>query len=444
MRTTLKNAAISAAATALLSAPALAQDLGVKAPPQERPTLIAGALIHTVSNGSFYGYIEISDGVISAVRNGPVQASDGFEFINAAGMHVYPAMIGANTAMGLSEVGAVRATRDTNETGGVTPEARAVVAINPDSWHMPVTRSNGVLVTAVMPSGGVIPGTPALIHLDGWTWEDMAIEPELGVVVNWPRMRPITAWWMNDSREDQMKERDKNLRQLDEFFSGAKAYFAAKSADDAIPESVRYEAVRDVFEGDKPLFILAQELEEIQSAVSWAAERSFKAVIVGGRDAALCAKLLNKHDVPVVITGTHRMPRRADSAYDEAFTLPLALEEAGVKYCIATGGGSSNERNLPYNAAMAAAYGLDRDAALRAITLSPAEILGVDDRLGSIEQGKHATLIITDGDPLEIETNVQMAFINGRRIDLSNKQTELAEKYREKYRQLDLIPEDGE
>ena len=324
----------------------------------------------------------------------------------------------------------------------IIAEARAVVAINPDSWHMPVTRSNGVLVTAVMPSGGVIPGTSALIHLDGWTWEDMAIEPELGVVVNWPRMRPITAWWMNDSREDQMKERDKNLRQLDEFFSGAEAYFAARTADDAIPESVRYEAVRDVFEGDKPLFILAQELEEIQSAVSWAAERGFKAVIVGGRDAALCAKLLNKHDVPVVITGTHRMPRRADSAYDEAFTLPLALEEAGVKYCIATGGGSSNERNLPYNAAMAAAYGLDRDAALRAITLSPAEILGVDDRLGSIEQGKHATLIITDGDPLEIETNVQMAFINGRRIDLSNKQTELAEKYREKYRQLGLIESD--
>lgn len=433
----------AAALSLLLASPVCAQDLTVKAPPSHEPIIIAGALIHTVSNGSFYGHVELRDGKIAAVRNGPVQTTEGFEFINGTGLHIWPALIGANTDIGLTEVGAVRATRDQDEVGSITPEARAVVAVNPDSWHIPVARANGVLVAAVLPSGGVIPGTAALVHLDGWTWEDMTIDPDVGVVVNWPNMRPITAWWMNKSREDQLKERDENLRALDEFFAQARAYFDARGADDSVAQSVRFEAVRPVVEGKMPLLVLAQELEEIQSAVSWCAEQGLRAVIVGGRDAPLCADLLRRHDVPVIVTGTHRMPRRDDSAYDEAFTLPADLERAGVKWCLATNGGSSNERNLPYHAAMAAAYGLDPDAAIRSITLSPAEILGVADRLGSVEQGKDATIIITDGNPLEITTQVKMAFINGRRIDLSNKQTDLAEKYREKYRQLELLEPAG-
>ncbi|MEC9373251.1 MAG: amidohydrolase family protein, partial [Planctomycetota bacterium] len=217
---------------------------------------------------------------------------------------------------------------------------------------------------------------------------------------------------------------------------------AAKNADPSIPTDIRWEGLRPVLEKGAPLFIRAQELEQMQSAVTWAADRGFKCVIVGGRDAEQCIDLLKKHDVAVMVTGAHRMPRRRDSAYDEPFTLPAILEESGLRWCMATAGGgfsTSAERNLPYHIATCVAYGLDPEVAIRSITLSAAEVLGVADRLGSIEPGKAATLIITDGNPLEIPTNVEVAFIDGRRIDLSNKQTDLNEKYLEKYRQLGVI-----
>lgn len=425
-----------------ISTPLLAQDLGLKPPPvQEKPILIHGATIHPVSGPAIErGYVAFADGKITAAGAGPPPrfASEAI-VIDASGKHVYPGLFGANTQTGLMEVGAARATLDYAETGGITPEVRAAVAVNPDSTIIPVTRANGILTVGVIPMGGAIPGRASVINLEGWTWEEMTVADDVGVVVNWPNMRPTRGWFVTRSVEEQEKERKEALDAIDQAFQAARAYLKAKAADPSVPTDLRWEAMRGVIEGGRPVIIRADELEQIQSAVSWAVERGLRPVILGGRDAASCLDLLKRHDVGVIVSGTFRLPRRVDSDYDEPFRLPAVLEEAKVRWCLASVGGpfeTPHERNLPYHAALACAFGLDRSAALRAITLSPAEMLGVSSRLGSIESGKDATLLITDGDPLEITTRVERAFIRGREIDLTNKQRLLEQKYREKYRQI--------
>lgn len=427
--------------------PALfAQDLGMKPPAtQQKPVLIEGATIHTISGETFSpGHVVFIEGKIRAIGAGAGPRVDSaMEIIKAEGMHVYPGLIGANTQTGLLEIGAARATLDYAETGSITPEVRAAVAVNPDSTIIPVTRSNGVLSVGVLPMGGAIPGRAAVMNLEGWTWEEMTVEGDAGVVVNWPNMRPQRGWWVTRSVEEQEKERRTNLDAIDQAFLAARAYYAAKSADPALPTDLRWEAMRGTLEQGDPVFIRADELEQIQSAVSWAVERGIKPVIVGGRDAGHPAAIeqLKRHDAAVIIAGTFRLPRRADSVYDESYTLPARLEEAGVRWCLATVGGpfeTPHERNLPYQAGLAVAFGLSPDAALKSITIHAANIMGVGSRLGSLEVGKDATLIITTGNPLEVATRVERAFILGREIDLTNKQRILDKKYREKYRQLGI------
>jgi len=439
MNNTIRTFAILLAVAAL-AVPAAAQDLTHKAPPQRDPIAIINATIHPVSSETIEsGWILLEDGRIVDMGKGVRGFNRRTKTIDGEGLHVWPGLFGANTVTGLVEINSVRATRDFAETGDITPEVRAAVAVNPDSTIIPVTRANGVLTVGVFPMGGAVPGRASVIRMDGWTWEDLAIDDAAGLVVNWPIVKPIDAWWMDKSDEEQMKEAKENLRKIDEIFDAAEAYVAARAADPSVPVDLRFEAMRTVLEGEDPVLISAQELEQIESAVSWAAARDLKTVIVGGRDADLCTDLLRRHDVSVIVTGTHKLPRSRDAAYDDPFTAPIRLEEAGVTWCLASGGGpfgTAHERNLPYNAATAVAYGLDHAAAIRSITLGPAKIFGVDDEIGSLEKGKAATLIVTTGDPLEITTHVRHAFIDGREIDLSNKQTELAEKYREKYRQL--------
>ncbi|MBL0927620.1 MAG: amidohydrolase family protein [Phycisphaerales bacterium] len=428
------------------AAAAAAQDLGVKAPPQARAVVIENATVHPVSGPVLEkGHVVFSGGRISAVGSGPAPPSAAAAAlrVDASGKHVYPGLIGANTITGLIEVGAVRATLDFSEVGSISPEVRAAVAVNPDSTIIPVTRRNGVLTTAVMPLGGVIPGRASVIRMDGWTWEDLAVKADAGLLVNWPNMRPMSGWWVTTPAEEQQRQQQRELSAIDEAFRTAGAYAGARAAEPATPADLRWEAMRPAIEGRARVFIRANELEQIQSAVAFAVQHKLSAVILGGRDADRCADLLKRHNVGVIVAGTFRLPRRADSDFDEAFVLPQRLEAAGVKWCLATVGGSfetPHERNLPYHAALASAYGLPRDAALRSITLSAAELLGVADTLGSLDAGKAATLILTDGDPLEVTTRVERAWIDGREISLQDKQTELAEKYRERYRQMGLWP----
>ncbi len=440
-------------ASVALCATSGAQDLAPKAPSQERAIAIIGTTVHTVSGETIEnGVVAFTDGELVAVGgrddgSGAVPRGARVIDLSGQGLHVYPGLIGANTLMGLMEIGAARATLDYDEVGQFSPEVRASISVNPDSTIIPVTRSNGILTVGVMPSGGTLPGRASVIRMDGWTNEDLTIDDDAGVIVNWPSVQLQTGWWVRSTDEEQRKRTKEQLERIDGAFDEAEAYFAARAADATTPQDLRWEALRGVISGDDRLLIRANELDQIMSAVRWASERAYKVTIVGGMDAPRCADLLVRHDAWVMVTGTHRLPNRRDDEYDWSYRVPQMLEEAGVTWCLAATGGNfetPHERNLPYHAATAVAHGLDHDEAVKSITIDAAKLLGVDDVLGSLEVGKAATLIVTDGSPLEFTTEISMAFIDGRLIDLSNKQTELAAKYREKYRQLDLIPEEGE
>jgi hypothetical protein len=436
-------------------APASAQDLGIKAPPQSRPVLIEHATLHPVTARPMEGWILFDLGKIQGLGIGDPPTAfripANTERIEGRGKHVYPGLIAANTQLGLAELAAVRASNDFREVGGITPEVRAAVAVNPDSTLLPVTRTNGVLIAGVFPEGGRIPGRVSVIRLDGWTWEEMAVKADAGISVDWPNMRPVRAEWMERGDQEQADDIRKAVAVIDDAFSGARSYLRARGADAALPTDIRWEAMRGVFPVEPAAqgspapgrpqprqlstFINAQDVDQITAAVTWALKNELKPVIVGGRDAPMVADLLARHDIPVIITGTHSFPKRADSPYDDAYTLPARLHAARVRFAIASADRTAHERNLPYNAAMAVAFGLDPDTALRSITLSAAEILGVGNEVGALESSRAASVMLTDGDILEIPTHVERAWIDGREIDLSNKQTKLAEKYREKYRQ---------
>ena len=423
---------------ALAAAAASAQDLAVKAPPQQRPITITNATIHPVAAAAFKGSITFDKGRITALGADTPAPKDG-SAIDARGAHIYPGFIAADTQLGLAEMAAVRASNDFREVGDITPEVRAIVSVNPDSTLLPVTRSNGILTAAVFPEGGRISGRVGVIRLDGWTWEEMAVKADAGIAMSWPSMRPVTARWMETPEAEQQDATQKALAAIDDTLRLAQAYAAAKDADPSAPTDLRWEAMRPVFPGGKatqlPVYITAGDADQITAAVTWAVDRKLKPVILGGRDAEQCAALLKRHDVPVIITGTHAFPKRADSPYDDAFTLPARLAAAGVRFAISSADRTAHERNLPYNAGLAIAYGLDADAALKSVTLWPAQILGVDEDLGSLEVGKSATLFLASGDPLDFTTTITGAYIDGREIDLSNKQSKLADKYREKYKQ---------
>lgn len=446
--------ALSFACSLSLGCSAIAQDLIPKAAPQEHPIFLAGGTVHTVSGEVIEeGVVGFNDGRITLV--GPASAlqmislSPDSEVIDVSGHHVYPGLFAAETILGLVETSSVRATRDYNEVGEFTPEVRASVSVNPDSTLIPVTRMGGVLLAGVFPSGGRVPGRVSVMRLDGWTYEDMTVEDSAGLIIDLPNPRASQDWW-KDAPERRQRERiAEAIAEVNTFFDGAAAYRDAVAAGDADGTDIRLEAAAmflpgaDGTEPESPVFLLARDYDEIVLGVTWAVERGMKPVVVGGQDAELAADLLIAHDVPVIVTGTHAFPKRSDSPHDDAYTLPARLHAAGVKFALSGAERDGNYRNLPFEAGMAARFGLDRAQALRSITLSPAEIMGVADDYGSIDRGKSATLIVADGDIMQVTTNVTHAFIDGKTIPMTSKQTDLRDKYREKYRQLGLI-EDGD
>jgi imidazolonepropionase-like amidohydrolase len=425
-----------------LAAVAPAQDVTPKSAPQSAPVVITNAAIFPVSSQPIPdGTLIAENGVITYV--GPTTEAppnpEGATVVDAQQRRLYPGLVAANTIMGLMEIASVRGTMDSSEVGDVTPEARAIAAVNPDSTLIPVTRSAGVLTACTMPLGGLVPGRAAVIRLAGWTWEEMAIEADAALCLNWPTLRPIQAWWMTDSAQVQLDRTADQLRAIADYFDAAEAYAAARAADPATPADVRFEAMLPAMRGESQVFIRANELDQIRSAATFCVDRGLRGVIVGGADADACADLLVRHDIGVILTGTHRLPTNRHDGYDESFTLPARLEEAGVRWCLASNGGSfdtPHERNLPYHAAIAVAHGLDEEVALRSITRSAAELLGVGDRLGTLEVGKAATMFLADGDVLEVTTNVSDAWIDGRTMILDDKHKQLDRKYRERYRQL--------
>jgi imidazolonepropionase-like amidohydrolase len=406
---------------------------------QTRPVAVVGATIHTVSGGVIEGGTLVFDaGRIVAIAK-KAALPPGTQRIDGAGRHVYPGLFNACSNLGLVEISAVRATRDYAETGTINPNVKAEVAVNPDSELIPVTRAGGVLLSVAAPSGGLVAGTSAVLMLDGWTWEEMTLKAPAGMHVRWPRMDPVTKSEPTESKEEAGKEAKDPLARLEQTFADARAYQKARGAGrsgaEEHPLDSRLEAMLPVLEGHLPLIVEADEVQQIQAAVAFADRHEVKLVLLGGYGADQCAALLKKHEIPVIVSNVYRLPRRREDDYDAPYTLPARLRAAGIKFCIAADG-ATDVRNLPHHAAVAAGFGLPVEEAIRAITLYPAEILGLSDRVGSLEVGKDATLIVTDGDLLETATQVESAFVQGRAVDLDNRHKRLWRKYQEKYRRL--------
>lgn len=404
--------------------------------PQSRPIALIGATIHPVDAPVIEkGTLLFDQGKIKALGTS-IAIPENAETVQLDGYHVYPVLIGCGTQIGLVEIGAVRATRDQSEVGEINPNVRAEASVNPDSELIPVTRSSGVAIVQTMPSGGLISGSSALIRLDGWTWEDLVVAAPLGIHVQWPTMNTQSRGRDQgaDAANRRKEERDRQLSLLSQTFANAKAYTALSAEQREGAEiDLRSEALAPVVRGEKPVFLHANAERDILAAVRWALAEKLRPVVVGGLDAPRITSFLKENKVPVIYGPVHSLPRNRADAFDTPFTGPLRLFEAGVSFAIAAFE-TSNARNLPYHAATAAAYGLPPEEALRAITLRPAQILGVADQLGSLAIGKAASLMVTDGDPLEITTQVRMLWLEGRTVDLSNRHTDLYDKYSERLR----------
>jgi len=412
-------------------------------PPQREPLLLRNATLHPVSGPVIAnGSLLIEAGKVRAIGGAELAAPPGTKVVDLGGRHVYPGMVAANTSLGLAEIRAVNASNDSTETGPLNPNARALVAFNADSELLPVTRAGGVLAALSVPEAGrtgLIAGTSALLQLEGWNWQDMALRPEVGLHIAVPRLRLNSALFPSQSEArlaEIRRSTEARLKLLDEAFDSATAYALARAADPATPIDTRWEAMRPVLPAapgavpERAVFMHADDLAQIRFALDFAARHGLKLVIVGGADAWRVADTLRERNVPVIIGGLLRLPMRRDDPPDALFTLPARLAAAGVRYCIADGGrDATNERNLPFEAAHARAFGLSDDEALKAVTLYPAQILGIADQLGSLEVGKLANLFVSDGDPLEPSTRIERIFIQGREIELSDRQTALRDKY---------------
>jgi imidazolonepropionase-like amidohydrolase len=355
--------------------------------------------------------------------------------LDAAGGHVYPGLILADATLGLHEIDLVRATADADETGELEPEVRALPAFNSTSRIIPTVRNNGVLVVQATPRGGVLSGTSSIMQLDAWNWKDAVVKADDGVHLNWPRAFVVHGWWAErgEVQKEKDEERDAHLRELDAFFSEAAAY-ARQEAKERM--DLRMEAMKGLFLGGTTLFIHADRAREIQEAVLLARRHGVRRVVlVGGYDAWRVSDLLRDNDVDIILRRVHSLPLRDDDPVDLPYRLPALLKEKGLRFCLSYTGDMERmgSRNLAYTAGTAATYGLDREEALRAITLDAARVLGIDKDLGSLEVGKQATLFISRGDMLDMRSSdVSHAFISGRAIDLDDHQKALYRTHRQR------------
>lgn len=349
--------------------------------------------------------------------------------IRIEGKHIYPGLIAMNTIIGLSEIEAVRATRDFNETGNLNPSARSVIAYNTDSKITYTVRSNGIMLAQVVPQGGLISGTSSVVELDAWNWEDAAYKTDIGIHLNWPQME-VRRSRRAPPDEEQQKRSEKELQTLNKLFEDAAAYSKEKNPE---KKNLHLEAMRGLFDGSKKLFVHAQSIRQIQAAVAFTKKFGVQMVLVGGQDAWMAASLLRENNIPVVLNRVHSLSLRPDADIHLPYKLPAMLRDSGVMFCLSNEG-FWQVRNLPFQAGTAAAWGLTKEEALQAITLTPAKISGIDKTVGSLEEGKDATLIVSDGDLLDMmHSKISIAYIRGKQLDLDNVHEQLYRKYLKKY-----------
>lgn len=408
----------------------------VPAPKQSKSVLIIHGTIH-IGNGEVIndGLLGFKDGIINEIsKYNPDIVNKYDTIINATNKHIYPGFIAANSGLGLVEIDAVRATRDIAEVGQINPNLRSIIAYNTDSRIIPTVRTNGILLAQITPRSGLISGTSSIVQLDAWNWEDAIIKIDDGIHLNWPNSFIISGWWASNIKIKENKNKDKEIEKLYKFFSDAYAYSKEKIHKE---KNLRFEAVKALFNGDKKLFIHVNYVKDIIASVNFAKEFGIKnIVIVGGHDSWKITDFLKKNNVAVLLERTHSLPKTEDEDIDISYKLPSLLSKEGILFGLQGEGDMEqiNTRNLPFYAGTAVAYGLDKEKAVESITLNVAKILGIDNKYGSLEKGKNATLFISQGDALEIKTNkVEMAFIDGRKINLSNHQYILYKEYSKKY-----------
>ncbi len=392
-------------------------------------TLIRNATVHTLAGEPIEnGAVLIDDGRIAGVGR-RLRAPRGATVVDAKGKHLYPGLFDAFTQVGLVEITAVGVTGDRREKGDFNPQLRTAIAVHPSSEHVAVTRANGVTHTLTAMRGGVFAGRAAIVNLDGWTWEEMALEPDGPLVVEWPVIRVYAegAGGGRPTTVEKASERyEERVAEIAEWIEAARHYAQARKAG-AEPDR-KLEALTPLVERRQPMIVVANRARTIRNAVAFAVEHELDMILAGGMEAAKETELLREHGIPVLLGPTLQSVRDEDAPYDELFAQPGELHRAGVRFAIASEQHYLS-RTLPYEAANAVPFGLPQNEALKAVTLYPAQILGLGDELGSIEEGKIANLILTDGDPLEIETQVERVFIEGREVSIDNKHRQLYEKY---------------
>ena len=427
----------------LFCLPAFAQETVYPAPKQNQPVAVTNATVH-VGNGQVLNNatVVMIDGKITAVGtnvNIPANAN----VINAKGKHVYPGLILASSNLGLVEIGAVRASNDVREIGEMNPNVRSIVAYNTDSKVINTLRSNGILLANVVPEGGLLSGLSSVVQLDAWTWDDAAYKTDAGVHFNMPSLlaRPRFGFGgfgggnvggpSNQPQPDPVKEGLEKVDMIKSFFKEAKAYF---DQGEHAEHNLKFEAVKGLFDKKQKFYVHANTVKQMLVALDFVKEFGFDMVIVGGSDSWQIADLLKQNNVSEILGQPHSLPTLTDDDVDQPYKTAAMLQKAGVVFAINDDDGQTRGRNLPFNAGTAATYGLTKEQALQAITLNAAKVLGVEKQTGSIEVGKDANIIISEGDILDMRTSlVTDAFIQGRKIDLNDKQKQLNEKYIHKY-----------
>jgi len=406
---------------------------------QERPIALMGATIHTGTGQVIQnGLITFDKGIITNVGDASTVRlnTNEMQVIDVSGKHIYPGLISPASLVGMQEIASVRATVDSREIGVLNPNIRSLIAYDSDSEIIPTIRNNGVLLTQAMPMGGTVSGSSSIMYADGWNWEDAVLRKDDGLWLNWPGYYAREFDFETFQAAIRKNERrDEAIRGLQATFAEAKAYAdGAKTAS----ANLRFEAMKGLFKGTQNLYVRADYAKDIIEAVRFAKSAGVvKVVIVGAEDANKVAGFLKENNVPVILSALHRLPNRQDEPTDMPYRLPGILQKAGVLVSLSYAEEWWRTRNLPFLAGTAAGFGVtDREEALKMITSNTAKILGIDGQVGTLETGKHATLVVSKGDLLDMRTNfVEHAFIQGRKVDLDDKHKRLYNKFKTKYGQ---------
>jgi len=395
--------------------------------------LLKNATLHTISSGVYKGDILLKDGIIAEIGT-LIRNVQNATTIDCTGKHIYPGFIDSGSRLGLVEIDTVSVTNDFNELGDFVPHMKALTAVNPNAVAIPVTRVNGVTTVFAKPDGGTFPGTGALIDLFGYSPEQMSSGSER-VIMRYPSTGR-RGRWDRRSEEDVKKDAEKALKNINDVWESAVQYMKIDSVSREekqiwMTNNPQMASMLPIVKGEQPLFIEVNAKNDIESALEWVDSKKMKAVFTGVAEGWRVADKLAKANISVITGPVLSTPRRDNDRYDAAYTNPSKMAKAGVKVALRTDN-AENTRNLPFNAAFAAAYGLGIENALRAITLTPAEIFGVADKYGSLEKGKVANLFVADGDPFETKTKIEKLFIRGWSIPLESRQTLLYDEFLER------------